>query len=104
VGHQKNPPLEFIFFDHQDTLQNDYLGNWVSEKTSTRIPGPVRCYNPHLPARYPNRAGGVGLKGFRGSLRSLPFPNAFLGCPGVLAVVEENGLEEILVGICRLLG
>jgi hypothetical protein len=23
---------------------------------------------------------------------------------GVLAIVEENGLEEILVGVCRLLG
>jgi hypothetical protein len=23
---------------------------------------------------------------------------------GVLTIVEENGLEEILVGVCRLLG
>ena len=37
-------------------------------------------------------------------LLSLPFPSAFLGYSGVLAVVEENGLEEILVGVCRLLG
>jgi hypothetical protein len=30
--------------------------------------------------------------------------SAFLGCSGVLAIVEENGLKEILVGLCRLLG
>ncbi len=33
------PPLEYFFFDHQDqdTLQNDYPGNRVSEKTSSEI-------------------------------------------------------------------
>src|SRR5215210_94642 len=31
-------------------------------------------------------------------------PSTFLGCSRVLAIVEENGLEEILVGVCRLLG
>jgi hypothetical protein len=41
---------------------------------------------------------------FRGLLLSLPFRSASLGCSGALAIVEENGLEEILVGVCRLLG
>src|ERR687893_2003214 len=36
--------------------------------------------------------------------RSLPFPGALLVFPGVLAVVEEDGPEEILVGVRRLPG
>src|SRR5215207_5828966 len=47
--------------------------------------------------------GGLSLI-LRGLLLSLPFCSAFLGCSRVLAIVEENGLEEILVGVCRLLG
>src|SRR5215216_5488405 len=31
-------------------------------------------------------------------------PGTLLGRPRTLAVVKEDGLEEILVGICRLLG
>lgn len=34
----------------------------------------------------------------------LPFPGTLLGCPGVLTVVKEQRVEEVLVGICRLLG
>src|SRR5215218_10254770 len=47
---------------------------------------------------------GRVVSNFRGLLLSLPFPSALLGRSGVLAIVEENGLEEILVGVCRLLG
>src|SRR5215218_9259374 len=47
---------------------------------------------------------GRVVSNFRGLLLSLPFPSALLGCFGVLAIVEENGLEGILVGVCRLLG
>src|SRR5918997_229391 len=49
------------------------------------------------------------VKGFLEVLLSLTFPSTFLGSTFlgrscVLPIVEENGLEEILVGICRLLG
>jgi hypothetical protein len=44
------------------------------------------------------------VKGFLEVLLSLAFPSTFLGRSCVLPIVEENGLEEILVGICRLLG
>src|SRR5215213_9468877 len=47
---------------------------------------------------------GRVVSNFRGLLLSLPFLSALLGRSGVLAIVEENGLEEILIGVCRLLG
>jgi hypothetical protein len=37
-------------------------------------------------------------------LLSLPFLSCFLGCPGVLAIVEENGLEKIIIGGRGFLG
>src|SRR5215208_2454962 len=47
---------------------------------------------------------GRVVSNFQGLLLSLPFPSAFLGCSRVLAIVEEDRFEEILVGVCRLLG
>src|ERR671921_854066 len=44
------------------------------------------------------------LRVSQGLLLSLAFPSAFLGCSGVLAIVEEDRFEEILVGICRVPG
>lgn len=43
------------------------------------------------------------LKGSLELFLSLPFLSALLDCSGVLAIVEENGLEEVLVCGCRLL-
>ncbi len=49
------------------------------------------------PLDYPSRR-------LRGSLLSLPFLSGFLDRSGVFARVEENRLEEILVGVHGLLG
>jgi hypothetical protein len=59
-------------------------------------------YDPGPP---PSSLSGLSsLRVFEDPLLSPPFPSAFLGCSGVLAIVVENRLEEILVGLCRLLG
>src|SRR5215208_3837490 len=77
---------------------------------SSPVPLSVRlvCRSRYRPMAYATslRLYSVGrvVSNFRGLLLSLPFPSALLGCSGVLAIVEENGLEEILVGVCRLLG